>query len=131
MKRGKAWGLKRHVWPTVPFNTTTSYANIAGLDDLDVEDIDKFVFYIRIGDAASVTNVTIEANEVPDAPAADWMACLGYPQQISTVTAQHRANFNCEYHKRIRVRVQSDALCVCTVVSVAWAGWSPWVETKE
>jgi len=130
VKNGKAWGLKRHVWPAAQ-NTTTSYVSITGLEDLSVEDMDKWVIFVEVTTPGSVTNVDVQANEFPDAPALFWASLLGYPQQISTATGWHRGNVTCEYHKRIRVRIQAaSAGCTATVHSV-WAGWAPWVEGKE
>ena len=133
MKSGRAWGLKRHVWP-VDFDTTTEYQTIPGLEDLSVEDIEHWTLWLRVLTAASVTDVNIQANEVPDAPAGDWASLLGYPQEFGGAAAEgwHRAVFKeGEYHKRIRVSIRAAGSgCTATVRSV-WLGWGPWVEVKE
>jgi len=130
LKNGKAWGKKEHVWPSDQ-NTTTGWVDITGLSDLSVENLYNWTIYVRVLTPGSVTNVDIQANEVPDAPAADWMSVSTYPNEVDTTTGQERYHCIGCYHKRIRVRVQaSSAGCTATVRAV-FLGTHNWVELEE
>ena len=128
MKGGKAWGRKEHVWPSDQ-NSTGDYVDFAGLDDLSVEHLYNWTMYIRVLTPGSVTNVDIEVNEVPDAPAADWVSIAGYPAAMPAVGHHHYHCIGC-WHKRIRLRIQADSGCAATVRAV-FGGTHNWVELKE
>ena len=78
-----------------------------------------------------MTNVDLEANEIPDAPAADWMSMPGYPVQVNTTSGQLRPSNTGVLHKRIRVRVAMGSAGCMATVRAAWLGMSNWVELKE
>ena len=127
MKNGRAWGTKRHYWMPAQ-QTTPSYVDFIG--PLSVEDLYNWTVYVRLDDANCTTNWTIEVNEIPDAPAADWMAVAGFPRPIPAGEQDIHHCIGC-YHKRIRVRIQAPTASTGGIINGAFLGTHNWVELKE